>query len=187
MSVLKTRSCWLVAIFAVNRLVAGRLEGYFSSFSTPGACSPESFARLPLKPAATTASTALLFMNLTARGATRGLVGKTFGSIKLLFTGRENKLISTVTTCYCFILVHYRTSFSKELVPTWKWLRSGGSRFDLISSCFKAIIIQDNIILLYLRKIIKTDVVFKVYILSFVEYLLNNYSPGLLNKLYPES
>jgi hypothetical protein len=102
---LKARSGYLKTIFTENRFIAGRLEWYFGSFSATSACGLESFTRLPFKPAT---AAPLLFIDLAARRTPGWVVVKTLGGVKLLFTGRENKLISTVTTGYNLILVHYK-------------------------------------------------------------------------------
>ena len=107
--ILPTWFAGLVAFFAVNRPVRWRAEGYFGFLSAFSTSSLEHLTR-----ASVWATVPLLLPGSAATGAPAGFIFKTLGSVKFLFIGSENKVFAAVTAVQGFILVHAKTSFSKD-------------------------------------------------------------------------
>jgi len=94
----------LVTIFAVHRLVAGRLKRYLG-FLPAG--SADSRVHLPLFATKTApVGSTLCFFCCPALGATTGFVRKPFFRVKFLFGSSEGKFVAAVFTNQNFVAVH---------------------------------------------------------------------------------
>ena len=83
------------AVAAINGAVVSRLKGNFTGFSASGAHSVIHLA----------GSLSCIFARIAAVFAAGRFVGKSLFGVEFLFTGCENKFLSTVSACECLVFV----------------------------------------------------------------------------------